>query len=74
MAYHVTRPLQIGVDIHDVRGRLVRTVSQAVEGPGTHVLDWDGLDASGCTAPAGFYMVRVYTGESTRTQKVVLLR
>ena len=74
VSFHVSRPQRIEVDIHDVRGRLVRKLSRHAAQPGTHLFEWDGMDASGSITPAGAYILRIHMGQSTRTEKLILLR
>ncbi|MCA9751908.1 MAG: T9SS type A sorting domain-containing protein [Gemmatimonadetes bacterium] len=53
------------VDVHDVTGRRLRTLS------GTGALTWDGRTTSGDRAPAGVYFLRARAGEDVRTLRVV---
>jgi len=55
--------------IFDVVGRRIRTVT-VLDG----VVTWNGKDDAGRDVPAGVYWVRVSDGNSTRAQKVVLIR
>jgi subtilisin family serine protease len=60
--------------IHDVTGRRVRTLVQAVGVAGRHELRWDGLDESGAPAATGLYFVRVASRTTEETRKLVLAR
>ena len=64
----------VTVEILDMRGRCVRTLSGEALGAGAHTFTWDGLDAAGRTAAPGVYAMRVVAGSETRTVKAVLLR
>ncbi len=61
--------------VHDLRGRLVRTL---VDGPlpaGTHTAVWDGRDSAGRALPTGLYMARLQAvGGVDATVKLTLLR
>jgi hypothetical protein len=48
----------VSLEIVDVTGRLVRRAGLAATGPGARAWTWDGRDASGRAAPAGYYRVR----------------
>jgi hypothetical protein len=51
-------PGDVRCTIHDVRGRLVRTLAGAwAAGPA--LLSWDGRDDRGAPAPRGTYFVRL---------------
>lgn len=65
-------PVHLG--IYAVTGRLARVLIEDSISPGTHVVDWDGKDQSGRAMASGVYLVRLRTGRSVLTQKVVRLR
>jgi flagellar hook assembly protein FlgD len=41
--------------IHDLSGRVVRTLTDRSWPAGRHQLEWDGIDRDGRPAPAGLY-------------------
>ena len=45
--------------IHDLSGRLVRTLVDGAKEPGYHTVRWDGTDESGENAANGVYFVRL---------------
>jgi hypothetical protein len=49
----------VSLTIHDVSGRLVRTLVDGLAQPGRHTRTWDGLDARGARSAAGVYFVRM---------------
>ena len=48
----------VTLDVVDAAGRLVRRAELAAAGPGPRIWVWDGRDAHGRSAPAGYYRVR----------------
>ena len=48
-------PTDVLLVIYDVRGRLIRKLSEGTRGVGTHVVNWDGRDREGQSVPAGTY-------------------
>jgi hypothetical protein len=56
--------------VHDVAGRLVRSLRSAA---GAERVHWDGRTASGAPAPAGVYFVRL-EGEPSQPARVVRIR
>ena len=66
------RPVRI--QIFNVTGALVRTVTNRVWNVGRHQVAWDGRDAHGGAAAAGLYFVRVRLGSLERTQKLLVVR
>ena len=49
------QPGKVTVDIVDVRGHLVRRLAARNLQPGSHVVAWDGRDASGRALASGIY-------------------
>ncbi|MCI0451120.1 MAG: T9SS type A sorting domain-containing protein [Candidatus Latescibacteria bacterium] len=64
---------QVRVDLFDVAGRMVRTISGAgVAGPVR--IEWDGRDQRGRGLPSGVYFCRVTGSGATVTRKFVIAR
>lgn len=49
--------------MHDLRGRVVRTLVAGEFPSGPHTARWDGHDDSGRRVPSGAYMARLRTNE-----------
>ena len=65
----------VTVRIHDVGGRLVRTLAAGeVLAAGHHEQPWDGRDDAGGGLAAGLYFVRFRVGERVLTQRVSLVK
>jgi hypothetical protein len=64
----------VTVEVLDMRGRLVKSLSSEVRSAGTHSLLWDGRDDAGRTAAPGVYVVRVSTPGAATTVKAVVLK
>ncbi|MFN8178892.1 MAG: YCF48-related protein [bacterium] len=60
--------------VHDVTGRLVRTLIDGPQSPGAHVVTWDGRDASGARVPSGIYFYRLSWNGETRTGRTAVVR
>jgi hypothetical protein len=66
---------RVSADIFDIAGRKVRTVFAGRLGAGRHVMEWDGTTASGASAPAGIYIMRVKVdGEVVGSAKIARVR
>ena len=63
------------VRVYDVKGRLVKTLSQP-QRPGNSVLRylWDGRDAQGSQVSNGIYYIRAQNGRSVVSSKALLVR
>jgi hypothetical protein len=62
------------LDVFDVAGRLVRTLTGEEHGAGPHTLSWDCRDGRGEPVPAGVYFVRLRAAGEATSRKIVLLR
>ncbi len=63
------------VSVHDLQGRLVRTLMAGPMDGGRHQTTWDGLDSRGNEVPSGIYMLRLSAGDRPgTTMKVTVMR
>lgn len=72
--FEVPATSHVRVTIHDMRGRLVRTLADAEMGAGRHVARWNGRDDRGETVATGVYLLRVDDGRAKRSAKLVLAK
>lgn len=76
------QPLEVTIQIFTVAGRLIKTIHQFVQSPGSRVTDiyWDGLDDFGDKIAKGVYIYRLKVRaplDNTRAEqyeKLVILR
>ncbi len=47
------------VEVMDVAGKLIRTLSSSAVSKGSNTITWDGRDLAGVSVPAGAYLVKV---------------
>jgi hypothetical protein len=73
IAFAVTSPGPVRVDIFDVPGRMVRTLRQGEVSRGLHELKWDGRSGSRYELAAALYFVRVKAAYGTTTHKIVFV-
>jgi len=73
ITYSLPAPSEVTLTIHDVTGRLVRTLESGRLPAGAHRHDWDARDESGRTVPAGVYFSRLTANGQTRSEKIVRL-
>jgi hypothetical protein len=66
-----TSPVQL--DVFDVRGRRLRSVFSASQGPGLHSVAWDRRDEAGHSVARGVYLVRFQAGSARESRKLVLV-
>lgn len=74
-SFHVTLPgaARATVTIHDLRGRLVRSLPLGAAPAGDRQVSWDGRDAHGDDAAAGVYLARLVTATGVLARTSVAL-
>ena len=60
--------------IYDMRGRLVRTLSEGKQNSGYHAMDWNGTDGQGRPVSAGPYIYTIQVDNEVDTKKMTLLK
>ena len=60
--------------VHDVSGRVIRSLVNAVQAPGQHRTLWDGTDDAGKSVGAGAYFYRLTVGAETATRRMLMVR
>jgi hypothetical protein len=63
----------VSLRILDVRGRVIRTVTEGRFGPGSQRVAWDGRRDDGLAAPSGSYYFELRIGSTSRVRKVIWL-
>ncbi|MBI5168387.1 MAG: hypothetical protein HZA61_02765 [Candidatus Eisenbacteria bacterium] len=64
----------VRLTLHDVSGRLVRTIAEARMNAGRHEIAWDGRGGDGGRVAPGVYLARLAAGDRFATARVVVLR
>ncbi len=60
--------------VHDMQGRLVRTLVAGALPAGEHAVRWDGRDQRGAPVASGMYLARLSAGGQARAVKLLLAR
>jgi len=74
LRYALPHDGDVVVAIHDLQGRLVRTLVRGTQSAGEHQVMWDGRGDDGRTVPSGPYVGRVSGGGQVRSVKLALLK
>ncbi len=62
------------IDIYNIRGQCVRTLSAHANDTSNQVITWNGKDTNNNNLGSGVYLYRVQTGKKMRTRKLILLK
>lgn len=73
IAFTLERELAVRLDIHDLRGRCLRTLVATTLPAGAHSASWDGRDAAGQSLASGVYLARLAAGGESRALKLLLI-
>ena len=60
--------------IYNIRGQLVRTLTEDRQLPGRYQVVWDGTDDAGEKVASGVYLYRLKVGNGEVTRKMILLK
>lgn len=74
IAYSLGQATEVRLAIYDLRGRLVRTLVDRSEQPGSYRIAWDGRDGNGRNVSAGVYLYRLNAGATTQQSKLLVIR
>jgi hypothetical protein len=74
VSFELAEATRVRVDVHDVRGRLIRTLIDESRPAGSHAVTWNGKDNRGSTVASGTYYLRFVAGDRVDTRKVALLK
>ena len=72
--YSLAAEGRVTLRVHDLTGRVVRTLAHGVLRPGRYSLNWSGTDDRGRELARGVYFCRLSAGDYRLTEKVVLQR
>jgi hypothetical protein len=65
---------RVRLRVHDVSGRVVRTIVDGRRGPGEHVESWDGRDDRGRAVASGVYFLKLEGSGRSETRRIVLVK
>jgi flagellar hook assembly protein FlgD len=73
--YALPQDAAVTLVVHDVSGRVVRTLRSAVmESAGNHDVVWNGRDDAGRQVGSGVYLVRLAAAGVSQIQRVALIK
>ena len=72
--YSLAAEGRVTLRVHDLTGRVVRTLADGVLRPGRHSLNWSGTDDRGRELARGVYFCRFKAGDHREVKKLLLTR
>jgi len=74
ITYELPARSAVALRVYDVDGRLVREMVDAVQGPGSFSVEWNGWNDHGHPVASGVYFYRLEAGARVETRKMVFLK
>jgi len=77
IAFTLDHDTRVRLTVHDVRGRVVRTLADGALTAGEHALSWNGRDDAGRVVASGVYFARCQRGArgtAADSRRLVLLK
>ncbi len=74
ITFSLPKDEKIRVEIYNIKGQKVRTLTNGIYQKGNYNLIWKGLNDSGKKVGSGLYLYRLITKEKTITKKMLLLK
>ncbi len=74
ISFHLERTGHVRIVIYDIRGAIVRRLTDETLPAGDRVARWNGADDAGRPASSGIYFVRMTAGSHTEARKIVMLK
>jgi len=74
VSFVLPAPGDVSVAVFDVAGRKIADLASGAFGTGAHTAAWNGMDASGKAVAAGSYFVRMISGSTSETRRVLRIK
>ncbi len=74
ISFDLPRASRVKLTIHDLAGRLVRTLVQENREAGSHQVVWEGRNNNGGQVSSGVYLYRIEAGTFTEARQMVLVK
>jgi hypothetical protein len=74
VAFDVPTASTVVIQVYNVLGQTVKTITDKWYEPGRHQVSWDGRDEDNCVVASGIYLVKMMAGSFTDSKKMILLR
>ncbi len=72
--YVVSKASKVKIDIYDINGQIVRSLTNGIKNPGQYSEKWDGTNNNGSMASSGSYFYQVQIGNYIQTKKMILMK
>ena len=74
IAYTLSYSRHVLLQVFNIQGQLIKTLTDAQQGAGQYVVRWDGRDDRGRTVASGLYFLKLQAGQKVAARKMTLVR
>ncbi len=74
ITYRIETANNLIVNIYDITGQLINTLQNGYQSQGWHSIIWNGTDNNNNQVPAGIYLEKITSNNTTKTTKLMLLK
>ncbi len=74
IAFDLPEETNASLEVYNMIGQKVRTLTDGTLSAGAHKLVWNGTDDNGKELPSGVYFYKLSAGDNSRTMKAILLK
>ena len=74
ISFYLPKPGRTKIEVYDMRGRLVRVLTDSVLEAGAHDRIWDGRDGQAGMVASGVYFIRLKGPDLTEVSRAILVR
>ncbi len=74
LSYQIPRSGPVSITIYNITGQQVRTLVDKDMSPGYYTAGWDGRDQAGSSISSGVYFIRLLSGGTALTQKILKIK
>ncbi|MCX8014770.1 MAG: T9SS type A sorting domain-containing protein, partial [candidate division WOR-3 bacterium] len=74
ISYHLSYPAKVKLQIFDITGKLIKTLTNQEQSNGAYKFRWNGIDNNGRYVAQGIYFVKLEVNNTTTIRKLTLIK
>ncbi|MBT4753975.1 MAG: T9SS type A sorting domain-containing protein, partial [Candidatus Marinimicrobia bacterium] len=74
ITYDIPEVAEVRLDIYNVAGQKVRTLTQGHHEPGRYRIQWNATNDFGQQLSSGMYIYRIVAGDFVSVKKLILMK
>ncbi len=74
LKYHLEDNCKVSINIYDIRGRLVKKISESENKAGDNIAIWDGKNDYKDNVPSGLYLYKISTPNQQESGKIMIIK